>query len=139
VPVSHRKFSLSTPSHLLLELRPNFGNGGDVENLLGKAKVNFTQRHRGNRQALENIVFEAIDFDMDFDRALKADTRLSDLFKDTVGSDELVDRLRTIQQTAVTAKKRGENLADLIPTTFVFKGPPGAHFCPTMAGSSNIG
>ncbi|KAJ6497671.1 P-loop containing nucleoside triphosphate hydrolase protein [Mycena sanguinolenta] len=107
------------------KLRPNFGNGGDVENLLGKAKVNFTQRNRGNRQALENIVFEAIDFDMDFDRAKKADTRLSDLFKDTVGSDELVDRLRTIQQTAVTAKKRGENLADLIPTTFVFKGPPG--------------
>ncbi|KAJ7857548.1 P-loop containing nucleoside triphosphate hydrolase protein [Mycena leptocephala] len=107
------------------KLRPNFGNGGDVENLLGKAKVNFTQRHRGNRQALENIVFEAIDFDPDFDRALKADSRLSDLFKDTVGSDELVDRLRTIQQTAVTAKTRGENLADLIPTTFVFKGPPG--------------
>ncbi|KAJ7857558.1 ATPases of the AAA+ class, partial [Mycena leptocephala] len=95
------------------KLRPNFGNGGDVENLLGKAK------------ALENIVFEAIDFDPDFDRALKADSRLSDLFKDTVGSDELVDRLRTFQQTAATAKKRGENLADLIPTTFVFKGPSG--------------
>ncbi|KAJ6531120.1 P-loop containing nucleoside triphosphate hydrolase protein [Mycena capillaripes] len=107
------------------KLRPNFGNGGDVENLLGKAKVNFTQRNRGDRQALENIVFEAIDFDMDFDRAKQADTRLSDLFKDTVGSDELVDRLRTIQQTAVTAKQRGENLADLVPTTFVFKGPPG--------------
>ncbi|KIY65706.1 P-loop containing nucleoside triphosphate hydrolase protein [Cylindrobasidium torrendii FP15055 ss-10] len=107
------------------KLRPNFGNGGDVENLLGKAKTNFTQRHRGNRKALEYIVFEPVDFDAQVNRTAMADSNLDDLFKDTIGSDDLVERLRTIQKTGAMAKKRGEKVSELVPTTFVFKGPPG--------------
>lgn len=106
------------------ELRPNFGNGGDVENLLSKAKTHYLSRHRRNSQALENIVFEAVDFDPDYDRALHATTRLEALFSDTVGCEDIIAQLKQVQRTASLARKRGQDLGDLISTTYVFKGPP---------------
>jgi len=67
-----------------------------------------------------------VDFDPAFDRAQHAGDKLADLFKDVVGCDEIVKKLQSFQKTALSAKRRGENVGDLVPTTFVFKGPPGS-------------
>jgi len=107
------------------KIRPNFGNGGEVENLLGKAKSNYMTRNRGSAFAPDAIVFQPADFDPAFDRAEHAGDKLQELFKDVVGCDEIVKKLRSFQRTALSAKRRGQAVGDLVPTTFVFKGPPG--------------
>ncbi|KAF8958975.1 P-loop containing nucleoside triphosphate hydrolase protein [Flammula alnicola] len=117
---SHWK-SLNDP----VKKRPNFGNGGEVENLLSNAKKNYTTRNRGKSDAFDAIVFQPVDFDPKFDRAHHAGDKLAELFKDVVGCDEIVKKLRTFQKTALSAARRGESVGDLVPTTFVFKGPPG--------------
>ena len=95
-----------------------------MENLLSRAKQNYMARIRGS-YTTGDIVLQPVDFDPSFDRAGNADTKLTELFKDVVGCDEIVKKLRTFQKTALSAARRGENVGDLVPTTFVFKGPPG--------------
>ncbi|KAK0501721.1 P-loop containing nucleoside triphosphate hydrolase protein [Armillaria luteobubalina] len=104
------------------KIRPNFGNAGEVENLLSKAKMNYMSRTRG---AVVDTTFEPADFDPDFDRGSHADDNLDELFKDVVGCDGIVSKLREYQKTASTGRRKGRNVRDLIPTCFVFKGPPG--------------
>lgn len=82
-------------------------------------------RIRGTPDAIDNIVLEPVDFDPAFDRAQHAGDKLIELFKDVVGCEEIVKKLRSFQKTALSATRRGENVGDLVPTTFVFKGPPG--------------
>ncbi|KAI0309712.1 P-loop containing nucleoside triphosphate hydrolase protein, partial [Amylostereum chailletii] len=67
--------------------RPNFGNGGEVENLLGKAKTHHRSRQASipPAQRSHDVVFEAVDFDPNFDRAAHSDANLKQLFADVVG------------------------------------------------------
>ena len=104
--------------------RPNFGNGGAVENLLGQTKTRYMARMRGSRPPAV-IVFEPQDFDPDFDRHLHADQNLDKLFEDTVGCEDIINKLRDYQKVYRVTKARGEETNDIIPTNFVFKGPPG--------------
>ncbi|KAK0214970.1 P-loop containing nucleoside triphosphate hydrolase protein [Armillaria fumosa] len=104
------------------KIRPNFGNAGEVENLLSKAKTNYISRTRG---AVVDTIFEPADFDPDFDRGSHADDNLDELFKDVVGCDGIVSKLRRYQKTASAGRRKGHDVRDLIPTSFVFKGPPG--------------
>ncbi|KAK0239335.1 P-loop containing nucleoside triphosphate hydrolase protein [Armillaria nabsnona] len=106
------------------KIRPNFGNAGEVENLLGKAKANYMSRTGGTRP-FPDTIFQPADFDPDFDRGSHADANLDELFKDVVGCVDVVDKLREYQKTASAGRHRGEDVRDLIPTNFVFKGPPG--------------
>lgn len=54
-----------------LRNRPNFGNIGEVENLLTKAKIRYQERQRllPIEERLPDALFEPQDFDKDFDRA----------------------------------------------------------------------
>ena len=104
--------------------RPNFGNGGAVENLLGQTKTRYMARMRGSRPPTV-IVFEPQDFDPDFDRYLHADQNLDKMFEDVVGCEDIIDKLRDYQKVSRVMKARGEDTRDMIPTNFVFKGPPG--------------
>ncbi|KAJ4477292.1 P-loop containing nucleoside triphosphate hydrolase protein [Lentinula aciculospora] len=106
------------------KMRPNFGNGGDVENLITKAKLNYVNRSRGTDTRDASVIFEPADFDPQFNR-LHNSNQLDELFKDVVGCEDIVEKMRRWQKVAQTGKMRGEEVSDLVPTTFVFKGPPG--------------
>ncbi|EKM56223.1 uncharacterized protein PHACADRAFT_209697 [Phanerochaete carnosa HHB-10118-sp] len=110
--------------------RPNFGNGGEVENMLGKAKNNYQSRQSklSASQRSSDVVFEPIDFDPNFNRAESSDTNLKKLFEDVVGCEKIVEKLQEYQNISRVTKLRGQDPREarhLIPTNFVFKGPPG--------------
>ncbi|KAL4256309.1 CbxX/CfxQ family protein [Pleurotus pulmonarius] len=102
--------------------RPNFGNGGEVENLLSQAKARY--QARASKSAVD-IVFEPQDFDPDHDRNSRAATNLQELFKDIIGCENVITRLGDYQRIAETIKSKNLDARTLIPTSFVFKGPPG--------------
>ena len=108
-------------------LRLNFGNGGAVENLISHAKGHYQRRLIGI-PVLErpiDIVFEPQDFDEDFSRTTNAVTNCRELFKDMVGSGEIIQKLENYTKTANNVRARGLNPENYIPFNFVFKGPPG--------------
>ncbi|KAJ7158758.1 P-loop containing nucleoside triphosphate hydrolase protein [Mycena filopes] len=107
--------------------RPNFGNAGEVENLLRHAKTHHVGRHAGlpEQERPVHMIFEPRDFDADFDRSAHASDNLDNLFRDMVGCDHIKEKLGAYQQIAVVTKERGMDPRKLIPTNFVFKGPPG--------------
>ncbi|KAJ4487682.1 P-loop containing nucleoside triphosphate hydrolase protein [Lentinula aciculospora] len=107
--------------------RPNFGNGGDVQNLIDKAKM----RHQSRQASLPlhlrsaDVVLQPSDFDLEHDRQSHASTNLTKLFEDLVGCDDIVQKLGRYQQIAINSKRIGKDARKQIPTCFVFKGPPG--------------
>jgi hypothetical protein len=105
--------------------RPNFGNGGAVENLLGDAKTRYMSRV--GDQASADIEFDPEDFDPEYQRHLHASENLDKLFEDVVGCDDVIEKLRDYQKRAKALKALGEDPGDSIPTNFIFKGPPGSH------------
>ena len=112
-----------------LRARPNFGNAGEVENLISKAKVNQQARTASlSAQERANVIFLPQDFDSQFDRGKDATANLAKLFEDIVGCEDIVKRLERYQKAAEKAKENGMDMRELIPTNFVFKGPPGKLF-----------
>lgn len=105
----------------------NFGNGGDVENLISKAKSNFQARQSKLPAEDRSIdfMFESIDFDPDYDRTAGAETNLQDLFKDVIGSAEIVSKLGDFVKVARGMRAQGLDPRGSIPMNFIFKGPPG--------------
>ncbi|KAK4694124.1 stage V sporulation protein K, partial [Lecanoromycetidae sp. Uapishka_2] len=107
--------------------RPNFGNAGEVENLLGRAKGRHQLRQSAKKptQQSSDIVFEPQDFDPDFDRGANASANLHKLFEGVVGCEDVIAKLSGYQQIAKSMKARGVEPRGMIPTNFLFKGPPG--------------
>jgi hypothetical protein len=104
--------------------RPNFGNAGEVDILLDKAKAAH-QKNMSAGRSKDKYTFEAIDFDPDFDRGERASTNLPQLFQDVVGCEELINQFRGYMTTAANMKALGMDPREQIPFNFLFKGPPG--------------
>lgn len=106
--------------------RPNFGNAGEVENLLRQAKGRY-QRRMASVPASKRVevVFEPQDFDPDFDRSQNASENLARLFADIVGCDQVIKKLEGYQKIARAMKEKGRDMRTLVPSNFIFKGPPG--------------
>lgn len=107
--------------------RLNFGNAGEVENLLTQAQGRYQTRQASlpvQDRSLD-IVFEPRDFDANFDRNANASDNLSKLFEDVVGCERIVQKLGEYQRIARAMKVRNMDMRDQIPTNFIFKGPPG--------------
>jgi len=106
--------------------RPNFGNIGEVENQLSAARMRYQERQSSLplSERSPNAPFEPQDFDPGFDRSKDAASNLATLFEDMVGAEEIIAKLRKWQQMAKVRKAMGKDL-QMIPTNFVFKGPPG--------------
>lgn len=107
--------------------RPNFGNGGEVENIISQAKVRYQTRIATIpvSQRLQDVVFEPQDFDPEFARGVTAAVNCRKLFEGMVGCEEVIAKLEGYQKIAANAKAAGIELHKLIPTNFLFKGPPG--------------
>ncbi|PQE20172.1 hypothetical protein CJF30_00001480 [Rutstroemia sp. NJR-2017a BBW] len=109
--------------------RPNFGNGGEVDNLLSRAIIN-QQRRISDDSSVD--IFTAMklqpeDFDPDFDRQADYETRSKEIFKDFVGREDIIAKFDGYQKTFQGMRLHGINPRshDLIPLNFLFKGPPG--------------
>lgn len=107
--------------------RPNFGNAGEVENQLGLAKGRHQLRQSAKKHSERpsDVVFEPQDFDPDYDRGAHASTNLGKLFEDVVGCEDIIAKLGGYQQIAQGMKSKGLDARGMIPTNFLFKGPPG--------------
>lgn len=105
--------------------RPNFGNGGEVENLMTKAKGNYQNRmcHLAYNERPINVVFEAQDFDPHYDRVNHSSENLEKLFQGMIGCENIKEKLREYQRIASSMDL--DTARKLIPTNFIFKGPPG--------------
>jgi hypothetical protein len=121
--------AISTAIDVLGRLRNglNFGNGGDVENLLSTAKSNYQARQSALPPSQRSIdfVFEPEDFDLDYDRSSSAETNLQDLFAGVIGCDEIIKKLDGFVKVARGMRAQGLEPRGQIPMNFIFKGPPG--------------
>ncbi|TGZ77525.1 NFX1-type zinc finger-containing protein 1 [Ascodesmis nigricans] len=109
------------------KMRPNFGNGGEVENILSRAKVNYQTRRSKlppKKRALD-IVFAPEDFDPEHDRGKNASANIQKLFADVIGCENVIQKLEGFQRIYANMKALGRDPIGKIPTNFVFKGPPG--------------
>ncbi|KAH8587115.1 P-loop containing nucleoside triphosphate hydrolase protein [Bisporella sp. PMI_857] len=107
--------------------RLNFGNGGDVENLITRAKSNCLNRiiELPEEARPGAWMFEPQDFDPDYLRHLSADENLHKLFKGVVDCEPIIEKFSHYQKICKSLKARSVDPTPYIPTTFVFKGPPG--------------
>jgi len=106
----------------------NFGNGGDVENLISKAKTNYQRRQSllpADQRSIDYI-FEPEDFDIEYQRTLtSAGTNLQSLFQDVIGCENIVSKLDGYIRTANGMRAQELDPRGQIPMNFIFKGPPG--------------
>lgn len=121
--------ALSTAIGVLSRLRNglNFGNGGDVENLISKAKANYQARQSALPVAQRSIdfMFEPQDFDPDYNRASGAEVNLQELFKGVIGCEDIIAKLDGFLKVATGMRAQGLEPRGQIPMNFIFKGPPG--------------
>ncbi|KAK2742940.1 hypothetical protein FQN57_005070 [Myotisia sp. PD_48] len=121
--------AISTAIDILSCLRNglNFGNGGDVENLISKAKGNYQSRQSAlpAEQRSIDFIFEPQDFDANYDRSAEAESNLQEIFKGVVGCEEIIAKLDGFLKVAKGMRAQGLDPQGQIPMNFIFKGPPG--------------
>lgn len=100
--------------------RPNFGNAGEVDILLGRAK-----EHHLRKKTSDPDILDARDFDEDFDRAERGPTNCRKLFEGSIGCETIISQMEGYQQTVATMKSLGMDPLEQIPFNFLFRGPPG--------------
>ena len=109
--------------------RMNFGNGGEVENLITRAKNQYELRFTGvkvsDRPA--DMVFQPEDFDQEYKRSESATVNCRELFKETVGCEDVIKKLEGYTKTVSNMRARKMDPTTVIPFTFIFKGPPGTY------------
>ncbi|KAG4267231.1 hypothetical protein FPRO04_04843 [Fusarium proliferatum] len=101
---------------------PNFGNAGEIDNLLGRAMTSH-QKRVSSGQVKKHGTLEPIDFDEEFDRAENGGTDVKKLFEGDIGRDHLVTILQGYQNRVRQAKQL--EIDPEIPFNFMFRGPPG--------------
>lgn len=106
----------------------NFGNAGEVDILLDRAKAAQQIRlndPKGNSSTSLITEFIEMDFDPDYDRQGRAESNIQAGFTDFVGADALVAKFQAYQRIAQNSKDVGLDPREQIPFNFIFRGPPG--------------
>ncbi|KAM5380363.1 hypothetical protein ACJZ2D_003465 [Fusarium nematophilum] len=110
-------------------VRPNFGNGGEVDNLLSKAILARLRRVAKERKSedddLDALPLEPQDFDADYDRLSHAVSNTRALFEGFVGFEEIISKFESYQYMVQGMRLRNVDPRPYVPFTYVFKGPPG--------------
>ncbi|KAF4954616.1 hypothetical protein FSARC_12056 [Fusarium sarcochroum] len=110
-------------------VRPNFGNGGEVDNLLSKAILARLRRVAKERKSededLDALPLEPQDFDANYDRLSQAVTNTRALFDEFVGFEEIISKFESYQYMVQGMRLRKVDPRPYVPFTYVFKGPPG--------------
>lgn len=110
-------------------VRPNFGNGGEVDNLVTKANLARTRRlvrqMSNDEENIDDKPLEPEDFDPDWERYSKAVSNTRELFTGFIGYEEIITKFEGYQYMAQGMRLRGIDPRPYIPFTYVFKGPPG--------------
>ncbi|TID20283.1 P-loop containing nucleoside triphosphate hydrolase protein [Venturia nashicola] len=104
--------------------RPNFGNAGEVDIILDRAKARQQQRLNEGR-GKDPSHFEPMDFDKDFDRGERTDTNIRLLFQGVIGCEAIISKLEGYQTLVRELKKVDMDPRQEIPFNFLFRGPPG--------------
>ncbi|KAF5022581.1 hypothetical protein F66182_5367 [Fusarium sp. NRRL 66182] len=110
-------------------VRPNFGNGGEVDNLLSKAILARLRRvakeTTSEDEDLDVLPLEPQDFDADYDRLSQAVANTRALFEEFVGFEEIISKFESYQYMVQGMRLRNVDPRPYVPFTYVFKGPPG--------------
>ncbi|KAE8324387.1 P-loop containing nucleoside triphosphate hydrolase protein [Aspergillus sergii] len=118
---------------------PNFGNGGAVRNLLSSAYIRYSKRitaekgwesdrptsASGNDDQVQ-ILLQAQDFDLEYDRGLRKTQDFRSLFHNIVGFETILGTFEGYQTMTVNMKTHGLDPREEVPFSFIFKGPPGS-------------
>lgn len=107
---------------------PNFGNAGEVDILLDKAKAAQQIRlgeSKGSGSAPLLTELKEVDFDTDYDRSDRAESQIQEAFANLVGAEALVAQFQAYQRIAQNSKHMDLDPKEQIPFNFIFRGPPG--------------
>ena len=99
----------------------HFGNAGEVDILLDRAKLHHQRRCKRDELAHDNVL-EAEDFDVTFGQHSNS---IVELFQDSFEQDGFVARLEQIRGVVVSLRARDLDPRSRVPYNFVFCGPPG--------------
>jgi hypothetical protein len=108
--------------------RPNFGNGGEVENLLTTAiqRLQHRQRALSASERAKQIQLIPEDFNPDWnDGNVGNDVDIRGLFVGLIGCDHIIEQMEQYRSSIKLATKMGRDPFKDVPTNFCFIGPPG--------------
>ncbi|KAE8414807.1 P-loop containing nucleoside triphosphate hydrolase protein [Aspergillus pseudocaelatus] len=104
--------------------RANFGNAGEIDILLNKAKITHQKRISTGQPRISST-FLPEDFDEDYDRGQHAAQNVKKLFEGTVGCDKIVAQMEEYCRIANGMRALDLDPRTQIPFNFLFRGPPG--------------
>ncbi|KAJ5972007.1 ATPase AAA-type core [Penicillium vulpinum] len=106
--------------------RANFGNAGEIDNLLNTAKMRYQKRLSSATRpsSVPDSVLDAPDFDEDFDRADREES-VAKMFEGVIGCDGIVAKLEGYRQMVQSLRRLDLDPRSQLPFNFVFRGPPG--------------
>lgn len=121
-------------------MSPSFSNAAAVRSCLDKAKMEHQGRYREpghpnqdehraglptkTTGSISDGILKPEDFDPDYKKKEAGFSNCRQLLQGCV-AENIIQKLETFQRRAFIAKRRGKRLLQNVPTTFVFKGPPG--------------
>ncbi|KAI9925314.1 hypothetical protein MW887_006242 [Aspergillus wentii] len=105
--------------------RANFGNAGEVDILLNKAKIRHQKRVSARKASTTASVLVPEDFDEHHDRGQRTETNIPMLFADVVGSEKIVEQLEGYRRTVMNMQLLDLDPRDQVAFNFLFRGPPG--------------
>ena len=105
--------------------RPGFGNAGEIDILLDRAKLQQHERLAKFPDAAGADILEPSDIDKDFDRADRETESIRSLFREFFDFDTVIKQLETYRHLVRNLRALDKDPREAIPFNFIFCGPPG--------------
>ncbi|KAH9210655.1 P-loop containing nucleoside triphosphate hydrolase protein [Leptodontidium sp. 2 PMI_412] len=105
--------------------RPGFGNAGEIDILLDRAKLRQYDRLYNCHGEGATDLFLPVDIDEDFERSSRALGNIKELFSDFFGCEPLIQKLEGYQLAVRKMRTVIQDPSEVIPFNFLFRGPPG--------------